>query len=259
MLTELKPYLTALIMPPMSLIALILLGSWLNTSKKYKAKGKGLVVLSTLLLAALSSNPVALWLNDQLLPSSTLLDMKTVNSFQAGAIVILGGGVEAPSTNGEAQLQTTTLDRLRYGVYLHRKTALPMLFSGGLGFGAKSDFESEAMVTQRVAKEVFGVEVKWLEGQSRDTQENASNSYQLLKEQGITKIILVTHSWHMPRSLEQFKNVGFDVLPAPMGPLGSNNESTLSWIPSADGLRKTTVVLREALAIKVMQIKIYLK
>jgi uncharacterized SAM-binding protein YcdF (DUF218 family) len=124
--------------------------------------------------------------------------------------------------------------------------------------GAKSDVESEAMVTQRVAKEVFGVEVKWLEGQSRDTQENAFNSHEILKEQGIEKIVLVTHSWHMPRSLEQFRAVGFDVLPAPMGPISSNNDSSLSWIPSVEGLRKTTIVLREALAIKVMQIKTHL-
>jgi len=261
MFPELKPYLTALILPPMSLIALILLGSWFMSSKKHRNKSRSLVVLSALVLALASTSQVAVWLNDHLLPQSPFLDANAIRHFQPGAIVILGGGVEAPSADGLSQLNPTTLDRLRYGVELHRKTALPMLFSGGSGWGAKEDqsTQSEAQVTKRVAKEVFAVEVKWLEGQSRDTEENAIQSFRILNQEGIRKILLVTNAWHMARSLEQFKAAGFDVMPAPMGPISINSEASLGWIPSAEGLKNTSTVLREALAIQVIHFKNLLK
>jgi uncharacterized SAM-binding protein YcdF (DUF218 family) len=258
MFPELKPYLTALIMPPMSFLILIFFGALFLSTKRNHKRGKTLVIVSTLVLALLSSSPVAVWLNKQLLSNSPELDLLEVKTFKAGAIVILGGGLEAPSEKGQTQLNPTTLDRLAYGVYLHRQTALPMLFSGGLGWGSKENMESEAKVSQRVAKEVFGVELKWPEDQSRDTQDNAINSFKMLNQEGITKIILVTNAWHMPRSLAQFKAAGFEVLPAPMGPIAINSESSLSWIPSAEGLRKTSMVLREALAIQVMHLKSFI-
>ncbi len=255
MLAQFKPYLTSLIMPPTSLMVLILLGFLLLYSKKQAAKGRKLIAGSTLLLALLSTNHVAVWLNDHVLPSSPALEMKELERFKPGAIVILGGGVDASTPYGPSQLQTTTLDRLRYGVLLHKKTSIPLLFTGGQGWGVNERVESEAVVCQRVAQEVFGVHLRWLESQSRDTQENAVNTFQILRAEGITKIVLVTNAWHMPRSLLQFKAAGFEVLPAPMGPIINSSDSSLSWIPSADALKKSSTVLREALALVVLHLK----
>jgi uncharacterized SAM-binding protein YcdF (DUF218 family) len=39
----------------------------------------------------------------------------------------------------------------------------------------------------------------------------------LLKAAGITRIALVTHASHMPRSAELFRREGIEVLPAPTG------------------------------------------
>jgi uncharacterized SAM-binding protein YcdF (DUF218 family) len=55
------------------------------------------------------------------------------------------------------------------------------------------------------------------DGDSRDTRENALRSFALLSPQGITRIALVTHDWHMQRSKMLFEAAGFQVLPAPMG------------------------------------------
>jgi uncharacterized SAM-binding protein YcdF (DUF218 family) len=255
MLAQFKPYLTSLIMPPTSLMVLILLGLVLLYSKKHASKGRKLIAGSTLLLALLSTNHVAVWLNDHLLPSTPALQMSALQQMKPGAIVILGGGVDAASLYGPSQLQTTTLDRLRYGVLLHKKTSIPMLFTGGQGWGVDERLESEASVCQRVAEEVFGVHMRWLESQSRDTQENALNTFQILRAEGISKIVLVTNAWHMPRSLLQFKAAGFEVLPAPMGPIINSSDTNLSWIPSADGLKKSSTVLREALALVILRLK----
>lgn len=259
MLSQLKPYLTALIMPPMSLILMILMGLLLGFSKKHVKKAKALTTFGVLALALLSSTPISVWLSEHLLPPTQELQWRELQRFNPGAIVILGGGIEPPTQTQEAQLNSTTLDRLRYAVYLHRQTSLPMLFSGGQGWGAISESPSEAAVCQRVAKEVFGVELKWLESQSRDTEDNAINSYQMLHQEGIHKIVLVSSAWHMPRSIAQFKAAGFEVLPAPMGPIALNSNTSLAWIPSAEGLKKSSTVLREALGLQVMRLKTWMK
>jgi len=255
MLAQFKPYLTALIMPPASLLLLLVLGWLMLHSKKRMVWGKRLIALAALSLALLSCNKVAVWLNEQLLPIYPMTNVNDALNFKAGAIVLLGGGVETGLPDGVEQLQTATLDRLRYGVYLHRKTAIPLLFTGGKGWGASNHFESEADVTFRVAKEVFGVDVKWLEGESRDTQENAENTFKILHAEGISKIILVTHSWHMPRSVKQFEAAGFEVLPAPMGQMTLSSAELLQWIPSAQGLKNSQTVLREKLGLLILSLK----
>ena len=255
MLAELKPYLTALVMPPASMIILLILGWLMLGSKKYMARGKSFIVLGTLGLGLLSSTHVAVWLNDHLLEQYPMVSVPQLLEAKAGAIVVLGGGVEMDLPDGVVQLQSPALDRLRYGVELHRKTLIPLLVSGGKGWGAKTDFESEAQVSKRVAQEAFGVDVKWLESQAHDTQESAANTFKVLEPVGIKKIVLVTHAWHMPRSVQQFEAAGFEVLPAPMGQITSSNEALLQSIPSAGGLKSSLIVLRESLAMLMLRIK----
>jgi uncharacterized SAM-binding protein YcdF (DUF218 family) len=53
-----------------------------------------------------------------------------------------------------------------------------------------------------------------IEKRSLSTYENARNVRQLLEEQGIEKVVLVTDSRHMPRSVMCFRKQGIDVVPA---------------------------------------------
>jgi uncharacterized SAM-binding protein YcdF (DUF218 family) len=164
------------------------------------------------------------------------------------AIVVLGGGVETGQPDGIQQLQATALDRLRHGIELSRKTGIPVMVTGGKGWGARADSENEAAISSRVAREVFQFEMKWTESESRDTQENASNSKHLLTKQGISKIALVTHSWHMPRSLKAFQKVGFEVTPAPMGFVANKEVNLISLLPNGALFNSTTATFKELVA-----------
>jgi uncharacterized SAM-binding protein YcdF (DUF218 family) len=86
------------------------------------------------------------------------------------------------------------------------------------------------------------------ESSSRDTQENAAKSWELLSKQGITRIALVTHTTHMPRAGLEFKRAGFDVIEAGVGQPTLDTESILSWLPAASNLELSQSVLRELLA-----------
>lgn len=250
MLPELKPYLTALVMPPT--LPLLVVFAGLVLIRRRRRIGQALAWLGALSLWLLSANAPAVWLHNNLIPGYPSAQTALLQQAQVQAIVILGGGVETGLPDGVAQLKRSALDRLRHGAELSRASGLPIMATGGVGWGAKSTSasasESEAEVTARVALDAFGIQVRWQESASRDTHENARNAHQMLAAQGITRIALVTHSWHVPRSVKAFEQAGFVVTPAPMGHPVHNHTSLLEWLPSSGGLETSHAVLRERLA-----------
>ena len=249
-LGALKPLLTALVLPPMSLMLLALAGVWMAARRQ--RKGLVIVALALVLLWVISCHGTAVWLARTVLPQFAPLAPSQLKAQQVQAIVVLGGGLfpEAPEY-GQAQPSPATAARLRYGVWLSRQSGLPIAFTGGSGWSAKDAQTSEAAVTARVAKEDYNVTFRWLEAQSRDTGENARLLAPLLKRDGIQRIALVTDAWHMPRAATAFESAGLRVSPAPMGFVLANHQGYIEWVPTVSGLSTSTRVLQELLGITV--------
>ncbi len=167
-----------------------------------------------------------------------------------GAIVILGGGryTDAAEYGEGDSVNRWTLERLRYGAYLHRLTGLPILVSGGTPFREQAP---EAALMQTSLKRDFQVEARWVEDKSANTYENARFSKAILAEAGIRRVYLVTHAAHMPRAVWAFENQGVDTVPAPMGftTLNKEERETLGYYPSAYGLQLSSNALRERLGL----------
>jgi uncharacterized SAM-binding protein YcdF (DUF218 family) len=249
----LKPVLTALVLPPASLLLLIGLGLLLAARKK--AAGLLLVFAAATMLWLLSCHAVAVWLALNLLPQYPPLPVATLKSSPAQAIVVLGGGVHPVSPEyGEAQAAAPAAARLRYGAWLARQTALPVAFAGGIGWGAAgSQTLSEGEVARRAALLDYGLSLRWIDGQSRDTAESAQALQTLMLKDKVRQIALVTHAWHMPRSVRAFERAGFTVLPAPMGFILPGRSGLLEWLPSSEGLGNSRMVLREWLGLQVQR------
>ena len=155
------------------------------------------------------------------------------------AIVILGGGM--PGTSPERpgfRPSPYTLERLRYGGWLQKQTGLPLLVTGG-------GFRPEAVTMAESLEQDFGADVRWIEDQSTTTWENAVYSRHMLPER-ITTVIVVTHAWHMPRSMLSFEKVGFAVIPAPTAFTPKAQWCRLtSWLPKVRNLERSEQALRE--------------
>lgn len=150
------------------------------------------------------------------------------------AVVIIGGGSrrDARERPDPETVKPGTLERLVYGAWVARITKLPVLVSGGVPRAGRS---SEAALMKRVLEDDLNTPVRWVEGASDDTAANASLSAELLKGAGITRIVLVTEAYHMPRALVSFEREGLSVLPAPCAFAGSPVDfGPLRLLPSGE-------------------------
>jgi len=260
-LTAWKPALTALLLPPVPWILLVLWGAW-GLSRRQRAAW-GWMVLACVGLWASSSSKVGTALSQVLLsPPAALqseqrLTLQREATQQPGsvAIVVLGGGREPWAPEYDApNLNRWSLERLRYGVWLSKQTGAPLAFSGGVGH-AGSPGMSEAEVATHIAANEFQHPLRWTERDSRDTRENAQRSVPLLRAAGVRHIVIVTHGWHMPRSLRAFEQAvaatggGMALSAAPMGLAYDEPTFVSQWLPSAEGMARVRHVLREWLGL----------
>ena len=172
---ELKPILTALVLPPTGPLLLALAGVIVATRRR--GAGLALATVAILLSLALGSHAVARLLAGELLPPVAPAQAGELRSVQA--IVVLGAGIwAAPPEYGSAQPSEPALVRLRYAARLARQTGKPLAFAGGVGWGGVGT-ESEGAATRRMLQEDYGLAVRWLDDRSRDTAENATRMAEL--------------------------------------------------------------------------------
>lgn len=236
--------LQQLILPPGGFIFLSLCG--LMLMRRHQRTGLYMAV-SGLILVLLASLPVtATMLLSALEPETALIETLPGSSeIPPQAIVILGAGrhYDTPEFGSDTP-NAKALERIRYGVWLARRTLLPVLVTGGLG---DDKHLSEAQMMKQIIEDEFALPVHWVEEQSRTTYENAKYSAEILKAQGIESIYLVTHALHMKRSVMSFEKFGFFVHPAPTA-FESHSKRPLRWqafLPSAKALNRTTQVFHE--------------
>jgi uncharacterized SAM-binding protein YcdF (DUF218 family) len=263
-----KPVLTALLLPPVPMLLLVLLG-W-GLSGRRRVLGGMMVLLSCVALWLGCCTAVGRVLERQVLrppepiSDADLAQLKLGNSGQAkarsaptAAIVVLGGGrVSRARELGMADLKPASIERLRYGVRLARQTGLPLAFSGGIGWSDSSGAQSESVLSEaeiaaRVGEEEFLKPLRWVESRSRDTRENAQRTVALLRADGVQQIVLVTHAWHMPRALRAFEDAAagsLRITPAPMGYLVAQPRPELEWLPTIEGFTQVRLALRELAA-----------
>ncbi|ETW94149.1 MAG: hypothetical protein ETSY1_36110 [Candidatus Entotheonella factor] len=163
---------------------------------------------------------------------------------QADAIVVLTAGIVYDDQRQQWQLGGNSWRRMRYAEALHARTGLPLLLSGGRPRGFEDD--SEAGVMQRVMQQ-RGTSAKWVETKARNTAESARYTAAILLPPGLQRIVLVTHTHHIPRSVERFERAGLNVLPAPVDIMAKPHIDLLAFLPNAKGLEATSAALHEYL------------
>ena len=234
-----KAVLKAIVLPPCGPLLVSLAG--LAIVRRRPRTGRFLAVLgvSTLLVLSL---PAVAWLLVRALYDGPAFEVADAGTSQA--VVILGGGVRrAPEWGGDT-MNRLTLERVRFGARIARQTGLPVLVSGGSTYGATP----EAGLMRDALRDEFGIEVRWVEDASRTTAENAARTAGILRASGISRVVLVTHSFDVPRAGAEFAAHGIETVPAATNVPAPYVDRVSDFLPSMSALQESYYALYELLA-----------
>jgi len=234
-------FVTSLILPPASLLILAVAGLLLL---RHKARwGMALLSASIALFYILSMPLVSGALMRGMEPYRALQDIE-IKHTQADAIVVLAGGrLQDQPEYGDDTVSAITLQRVRYGAWLKRRTQLPLYVSGG---STRNQPKAEAELMQEVLQKEFNVEVNVVENKSKTTYENAKFTAELLGRNNHKKIFLVSSAFHMPRAVEAFQKFGIDVIAAPTVFTSTEKGILLGdFMPQANAFKESYFALHE--------------
>jgi len=251
---ELKPFLVAVSLPPGPFLALSLVGAALL--RRHRWRGRLVLSLGMLGIWLSCTEGFAQILAEKLVHATPAVSAETLQQLklesQAGgklAVLVLGGGARSnvPEYQGPA-LKLVSEERLRYGVWLSRQIDAPLGFSGGIGWGARNLSISEASAAKSSAQETYKLPLRWAEGQSRDTHENAQLSMAMLRADGIQTVVLVTHDLHMPRAMRAFSQANPSQMRLVAAPVGYRRDGPFDWqdwSPTEEGLPRVRYAIYE--------------
>lgn len=239
----LKKLLTAIILPPTSFLIMTTIGLLLASMPRHRRLGLLLAALSTVSLVALSTPLVARHLTRM---AGGAVALSAAQLHAAQAIVIPSAGIRrAAAEYGKDVASGMSMDRIRYGAHLARRSGLPVLVTGGQVYGGRP----EAEVMREVLEDELSVPVRWVEVQSRNTHENARLSAKLLQRAGVSKVIVVTHAVDARRFRREFELAGLEVTVAPTHIPGSGAvDHWVQHLPSSIALHGSAVALYEMVA-----------
>ena len=233
--------------PPGLNILLIVLGTCFYFY--WRALGRTLQIGGILILWLLATPVITQRLVDGLQNKYGPLAMSELQVKRAqSAIVILGAGIDnAREYKNKHVLSAMTFKRLHYAAHLYSRSQLPIIVSGG---NKDNGADTEASLMSETLSESYHIKTQALENKSRNTGEEAKYLVSVLAQNNIKRIYLVTHAWHMPRSMYAFSKVfaslNVSVLPAPTGYIYLLSEDKLAnYLPSLKALDASAYALHE--------------
>ena len=211
------------VLSPASLILVLVVGGWFCLLVGWQKRGRGLVSVAALLLVLIGFLPLGEWLIARLenrFPANPALP-ETVDG-----IIVLGGAIDAhrtalweqPQVGGAAERIMAFLD---LGA---RYPAARRLYTGGSASLVNQQYK-EADIADQVFYQLGHVNHGVIfENQSRNTEENARFSRELVSPQPGENWLLITSAFHMPRSVGAFCAQQWPVLPYPVDHLSTRGE-----------------------------------
>ncbi len=240
-------WLKRLTLPPAGPLLTALAGLLFHTSGWADRLGSSLMLFGIVALYLLSIPAcISPWLNAvdryprHLQPAEDVHahDPATQTTKTPRAIVILDGGrTTASAERGGDTVTARTLERIDEGARLHRRTELPVLVTG---YG---DLMAATL------EDSYRISARWIDNRSRNTYENAQCSANILRQEKIESVLLVTHFWHMRRSLAVFRQAGIHALPRPAGRASRqpSERGLMALVPNARTLSDSYLLFHESI------------
>lgn len=222
---------------PIGIVTILVVLAGLKKWRWLSFVAAGLLLLSSL-------NVVA---NQFLRPLENAYPSRSVGTApEADAVLVLGGFMSTTKEVGLVQEWSDAVERFDAGVALVKADKAPLLLFTG------SPRASEGAAARREAI-LRGVPAERIEaiGDVGNTADEADQLRRFAKARGIKRVILVTSAWHMPRAMQLCRKAGVELVAFPVDYRALPNTFLpyTDYIPSAGGLAKTEMAMRECYGI----------
>jgi uncharacterized SAM-binding protein YcdF (DUF218 family) len=200
---------------PLNILLVAALVGALLTAGRYARQARRIVILATLVLLLIGLLPLGVWLIE---PLEDRFPPPPADMAPPYGIVVLGGAID--DELGRARHQVSLEEgaaRLTEAVALARRFPQSRLVYSG---GSSSVTESSSTEAADAGKLWISLGVDpariTLEDRSRNTDENARFTRDLVHPEPSQVWLLVTSAYHMPRSMGLFRKAGFNIVAYPV-------------------------------------------
>ena len=230
---------------PSNILVSLGLAGILLMATRFARAGRRLAVSSMILIALFGLSPLG---NAIILPLEERFPPWDASRGAPTGIVVLGGALDTvvSPARGEVALNEAAERMTAVAELARRFPDARIVFTGGSG-RIIYDGAPEADLAARLF-ESFGIAKQriLLEDKSRDTDENARYTRDLVQPKPSERWLIVTSAHHMPRSVGVFRAAGF---PVEAFPVDYRTRGAIDLLrPFAtlgDGLRRTDTATRE--------------
>ncbi|WP_047309183.1 YdcF family protein [Rhodopseudomonas palustris] len=230
---------------PSNTIAMICVAGLVLLLTRWRRAGRALLIGGVVLLLIAGYSPLG---NVLLLSLSERYPPWHDASRAPDGIIVLGGAINSEVSaarntvelDASAERVLATLDLAR------RYPQARIVYSGGSGNLIQRSAAEAPLAGELLERFGLAAGRVVLEDQSRTTAENAANTRALVSPKPGELWLLVTSSFHMPRSIMAFQAAGFDVVAYPVDWRTRGREDVaLPFATLAAGLARTDVAAHE--------------
>ena len=199
---------------PIDLLLFAGLAGALLCRGRFARPAQAVATAAILLLIAAATPPLGLLL---IAPLEDRFPQPPADAAPPDGIIVLGGAINGPISQARGQTAFDQGERITEAVLLAKRfPKARVIFTGGTGSLVSQD-STEAPQARKLMTEL-GIDPAriTLEERSRNTEENAKFTAQLIHPEPSQRFIVVTSAYHMPRSMGLFEKAGFTAIPYPV-------------------------------------------
>tara|TARA_B100000902_G_scaffold400059_1_gene475368 strand:- start:24953 stop:25567 length:615 start_codon:yes stop_codon:yes gene_type:complete len=176
------------------------------------------------------------------------------NNYDYG--IVLGGFSSFDHKKNRVQFNKSG-DRLFSAVELYKRNVInKIIISGGNGNLINNGYKESIWIKDYLLKIGIKEQDILIDSNSRNTWENAKETYELIKNMNNLKILLITSSWHMKRAKFCFEKNYMKPDTYCTGYTFNNNTMVINYIlPQSESFEKWECILKEIIGIIVYNLK----
>lgn len=204
-----------LLISPDSLLLILVLSSLIFLYIGKQKIAKSILTITSGLLVIIAFLPIGEWL---LYPLESHFKTNPALPEKVDGIIVLSGAEAAELSHiwKQVELGAAAERSLTFLTLARQFTTAKLVFTGGTGSLNKQEYKAADIAKQLFERQNFDVSKITFERESRNTYENVLYSKKIINPVKDENWILITTSWHMPRSVGIFCKADWPVIPYPV-------------------------------------------